>query len=88
MTLLANCIQISLPLLLVTVKSVIFVWSMEVIHWKDDLRFASTMLGVQCVVTASVVMMHKLPAGSLETSLVCNAKYMRTDKRKPQLHKY
>ena len=55
---------------LITVTLVIFDWSMVAVHLREGLKFVSTMPGVLCVVTVSVVMMPKLPVDNLETSQV------------------
>ena len=55
---------------LVIVILVTFDWSMEVVHLREGLKSVSTMLGVLCAVTVSVVTMPELPVDNLETSLV------------------
>ena len=55
---------------LVTVTLETFDWSTEAVNWREGLRSVSTMLGVLCVETVSVVMTPELPVDNLETSLV------------------
>ena len=55
---------------LIIVTLVTFDWSMEAVHLREGLKSVSTMLGVLCAVTVSVVTMPELPVDNLETSLV------------------